>query len=255
MAENPTNTKPTLKPKTRPCPHCRDQGKEYLSSCQFNLDTHIREAHTEEKPYPCSQCQRSFTRAWLRNRHAREVHGVQHPESRAGKAKARKTAHGAKMAEQRALRELRPAPAVSGALRELRPAPAVSGASASASRVEPLKSPDLADLLARADNTDLDALLAASSGSSASLSVPTGSGEAFASSAIDPNLSDSVYPSSWSANATIGGPPFRCEVHGVAFATMGEWMLHGHEEHDVLWSVSCPCEYCQTVIRSPDMSA
>lgn len=193
MAENSSNTIDTAKAKrkTLPCPHCMNQGIEYLSTCQFNLDQHIREKHTLDRPYPCSFCHKSFPRVWSKNRHETEVHGVQRPGTKAGKS--RLTAYDAKMAEQRAQRGSHPAPG------------------------------------------------------------PTASGEA--SSAIDPNLSNAVYPSSWVANATPEGPPFRCLVHGVTFANIGEWMMHGHAKHNVMYSVTCPCEICQTVVRSPNLSA
>jgi len=200
-----------------------NQGIKYLSACQFNLDQHIREKHTLDKPYPCFFCHKSFARAWSKNRHEAEVHGDQRSDTRT--VKSRKTAHGAKMAEQQKQREPRPAPVVSDADRV----------------VEPLKSPDLAQLLARVDNTDLSALLAVGTFAP----VPTALGEA--ASAIDPGLSY--------ANETLEQPPFTCVVHGFAFTTVGEWRMHGHEEHNVLYSVNCPCEVCQTVIRSPVLSA
>lgn len=53
------------------CPYCNDR-----FTCDFNLNQHVRAAHTHEKPFVCHLCRpnRGYTRRWLLNRHMTDLH-------------------------------------------------------------------------------------------------------------------------------------------------------------------------------------
>ncbi|KXL41650.1 MAG: hypothetical protein FE78DRAFT_518584 [Acidomyces sp. 'richmondensis'] len=66
--------------KKLPCPqHCRDaNGEPRLFAGRHHLQQHIRERHTQERPYKCPVCgpgHRGFNRAWTLNRHLGTIHG------------------------------------------------------------------------------------------------------------------------------------------------------------------------------------
>ena len=68
---------------------CSWTGCDRLFSCQHNVEQHIREAHTFEKPHVCHICGAGFSRPYGLNRHL-QVHGVQKPEGEGGRGRKRK---------------------------------------------------------------------------------------------------------------------------------------------------------------------
>ncbi|KAF7846045.1 hypothetical protein BT93_L5456 [Corymbia citriodora subsp. variegata] len=52
--------------KTMPCTY---DGCSRMFSCQFNVDQHIREKHTEERPFVCEKCGADFARFFTLKRH------------------------------------------------------------------------------------------------------------------------------------------------------------------------------------------
>ncbi|KAK5122083.1 hypothetical protein LTR85_004329 [Meristemomyces frigidus] len=68
--------------KVHPCPHaCKDKsGQPRLFTCQHNVQQHVREKHTLERPYKCEICddsRRGFNRPFTYNRHMLMFHGIQ----------------------------------------------------------------------------------------------------------------------------------------------------------------------------------
>ena len=66
---------------------CSWQGCNRFFDCRHNVQQHIREAHTLEKPYECDLCATkgvfsAFSRQYGLNRHMRQVHFVDTPASK-----------------------------------------------------------------------------------------------------------------------------------------------------------------------------
>lgn len=59
--------------KVIPCPY---PGCDTKHSCRYNLNGHIREKHTKERPYICDVpgCSADFNRPWLLTRHKKKKH-------------------------------------------------------------------------------------------------------------------------------------------------------------------------------------
>ncbi|KAK3047937.1 hypothetical protein LTR09_010611 [Extremus antarcticus] len=57
--------------------------------CDHNLEQHIRERHTHERPYACDfpECGKRFSRPWSLSRHLRLVHKFENAVRKAGKGK------------------------------------------------------------------------------------------------------------------------------------------------------------------------
>ena len=73
------------RPKKYPCSW---QGCDRFFDCRHNVQQHIREAHTLEKPYECDFCTAegvfsAFSRQYGLNRHMRQVHSVNNQPSKA----------------------------------------------------------------------------------------------------------------------------------------------------------------------------
>lgn len=55
---------------------CHWEGCDLYFSCPHNVEQHIREVHTKEKPYECKKCGKAFTRPWGLYRHLEGKHGI-----------------------------------------------------------------------------------------------------------------------------------------------------------------------------------
>lgn len=78
----PQDTAAKKKPdKIHPCPYsCLDRtGQPRMFTCQHNVRQHVREKHTQERPYRCELCGPShhgFNRPYTFNRHMLDLHGI-----------------------------------------------------------------------------------------------------------------------------------------------------------------------------------
>lgn len=75
-----------LDKKIHPCPW---EGCGRKFTCNHNVQQHIREKHTGEKPYRCPECnfegrEKGFARPFMLNRHRKQLHGVDVGPGRGG---------------------------------------------------------------------------------------------------------------------------------------------------------------------------
>jgi hypothetical protein len=79
-----TTAPPTLPGRQLANTHaCTWPGCPRFFACPHNVQQHIREKHTHEKPYKCEECvDVAFTRQYGLNRHKAQVHGVGEKPSR-----------------------------------------------------------------------------------------------------------------------------------------------------------------------------
>jgi hypothetical protein len=85
-AEPKASRNPRNRAKKYPCTW---QGCNRFFDCPHNVQQHIREAHTGEKPYECEVCAAegvfsAFSRQYGLNRHKRQVHFIGTQSSKAG---------------------------------------------------------------------------------------------------------------------------------------------------------------------------
>lgn len=56
---------------------CSWNGCDRMFACPHNVEQHIREAHTGERPYECGRCGTAFARPFALYRHLKGIHGVE----------------------------------------------------------------------------------------------------------------------------------------------------------------------------------
>ena len=71
---------PSGRPKRHPCPYdCKDKltGEVRHFASRHNVDQHVREQHTGERPYRCVICEeKAYARPFGLNRHMAAKHGI-----------------------------------------------------------------------------------------------------------------------------------------------------------------------------------
>ena len=80
LSPGPNQSNPSAKKPDHNMP-CPWEGCDRLFTCQHNIDQHVREAHTGERPYVCELCvlegeMADFARPGSLNRHYRDVHKI-----------------------------------------------------------------------------------------------------------------------------------------------------------------------------------
>jgi hypothetical protein len=232
--------------KTHPCtwPDC-----PRFFACPHNVQQHIREKHTHEKPYKCEECvDVAFTRQYGLNRHNAQVHGVGEKPSRVAAIRHRHGVAPSAEPEQPFVPCAEPTQATAGADDEFAKlfgflAEENAGMNVSGGDVE------MAD-----DPFDFDA----DQSETAAFDMPRGQfhfgAEQQQPTATTANNNNNNNNNNNSSNSQ-GGGLLGCGECDYSAATRNDVRMHMHVAHQVPNNPLCACDICTMLQCSSEIDA